>query len=75
MGRAVKRKRNDVINHPAHYTSHPSGVECIRIVEHMPYNIGVAISYLWREGHKNGIEDLKKSIWHIRREIKRRTKA
>lgn len=25
----------DSVNHPPHYTHHPSGVECIQITEHM----------------------------------------
>jgi len=66
----------DVVNHPTHYTSHPSGVECIDVVEHLPFNVGNAIKYLWRCGLKGAeIEDLKKSRWYIDREIARREKA
>ena len=36
------------INHPQHYNQHPSGIECITIVEHMTFNIGNAVKYLWR---------------------------
>ncbi len=42
----------DMVNHPKHYTSHPSGVECIEITRHMNFNIGNAIKYLWRSGLK-----------------------
>jgi hypothetical protein len=64
--------QHDPVNHPSHYTQHPSGVECIDIVEHMPYNIGAAIKYLWRAGKKaQHIEDLKKARWYIDREIQR----
>jgi Protein of unknwon function (DUF3310) len=62
------------VNHPKHYTAHPSGVECITITEHMTFNIGNAIKYLWRCDLKGGIEDLEKSIWYIKREIARRRK-
>lgn len=65
---------NDMVNHPKHYTSDPSGVECIDIVRHRNYNIGNAIKYLWRAGLKNEdkhIEDLKKAIFYINDEIKR----
>jgi len=63
----------DSVNHPKHYTEHPSGVECIEIVEHMPFNIGAAMKYLWREGLKGSSdEDLRKAIWFINREITRR---
>jgi hypothetical protein len=65
---AVKR---ETVNHPKHYNSHPSGVECITVVEHMTFNIGNAIKYLWRADHKNGIEDLKKAAWYVQREIMR----
>ena len=34
---------SDNVNHPKHYTSHPSGVECITVVEHMNFNTGNAI--------------------------------
>ncbi len=59
------------VNNPKHYNSHPSGVECITVVEHMNFNIGNAIKYLWRTEHKNGLEDLKKAAWYINREIER----
>lgn len=63
----------DIVNHPKHYTSHPSGVECIQITEHMNFNLGNAMKYIWRNEGKNGIEDLKKAAWYIDREIKLRT--
>lgn len=61
------------VDHPPHYNAHPSGVECIDIVEHYGFNIGNAIKYLWRAGLKsqNPIEDLRKSVWYINREIER----
>ena len=64
---------NDVINNPKHYTNHPSGIECIQITEHMGFCLGNAIKYLWRADLKNdAIEDMKKAIWYINREIERR---
>lgn len=42
----------DMVNHPLHYTSDPSGVECIQITRHRNFNIGNAIKYLWRAGLK-----------------------
>lgn len=41
-----------MVNHPPHYTSDPSGVECITITRHRNFNIGNAIKYLWRAGLK-----------------------
>jgi hypothetical protein len=61
----------ETVNHPAHYNQHPSGVEAIQICEHMTFNVGNAMKYLWRADHKNGIEDLRKAIWYINREIER----
>ena len=57
---------NDRVNYPPHYTSHPSGVECIQITEHMEFCLGNAIKYIWRE-------DLEKAKWFLEREIKKRT--
>lgn len=66
---------SDAVDHPPHYTSHPSGVECIDVVEHMPFSIGNAVKYLWRAGLKgDALEDLKKARWYIDREIARRSK-
>lgn len=62
------------INHPTHYNAHPSGIECIDVVEHMCFNLGNAAKYCWRSDHKGRPgEDLEKAIWYIRREIQRRT--
>lgn len=62
----------DQIDHPAHYNTHPSGVECITVTEHFNFNIGNAIKYLWRAGQKGAlIEDLKKARWYVEREIQR----
>ena len=33
-------RANDNVNHPAHYTSHPSGVECITIARNYCFSIG-----------------------------------
>lgn len=70
----AKAKKVDMINHPPHYTAHPSGVECIDIVEHMSFNAGTAVKYLWRAGLKTistSLEDHKKAQWYINREVAR----
>jgi len=62
----------DTVNNPKHYTSHPSGVECIEITEHMSFNLGNAVKYVWRASLKGKeIEDLRKARWYIDREIQR----
>jgi len=64
---------HDPVNHPKHYTNHPSGVECIQITRHMGFNLGNAIKYIWRADLKNdAIEDLEKAVWYIRDEIEKR---
>lgn len=68
----IEVKELDGVNHPAHYASHPSGIECIAVTEHMNFCIGNAMKYLWRAEHKgNTIQDLEKAAWYIRREIER----
>ena len=65
----------DVVNNPKHYTSHPSGIDCIQITEHMGFNLGNAIKYIWRADLKDdALEDLRKAEWYIRREIEKRSK-
>jgi hypothetical protein len=67
---------NDAVNNPRHYTSHPSGVECIQITEHMGFNLGNALKYIWRcDLKKDAIEDLEKAKWYIEREIIKREKG
>ena len=63
---------NDNVNHPKHYNSHPSGVECIEITEHMNFCLGNAVKYIWRASLKGKeVEDLRKARWYIDREISR----
>ena len=63
---------NDNVNHPKHYNSHPSGVECIEITEHMNFCLGNAVKYIWRASLKGKeVEDLRKARWYIDREIAR----
>lgn len=60
------------VDHPDHYNAHPSGVECITVVEHMTFNLGNAVKYIWRADHKtDAIEDLRKARWYIDRELER----
>jgi len=64
---------DDPVNHPKHYTSHPSGVECIQVTEHMGFNLGNAVKYIWRADEKgNALEDLQKAAWYLQRELQRR---
>lgn len=75
----MTKPTHDRVNHPEHYVSDPSGVECIQITRHRNFNIGNAIKYLWRNGLKTSsadplakqIEDLEKARWYIADEIER----
>ncbi|KAA0022077.1 DUF3310 domain-containing protein [Antrihabitans cavernicola] len=60
----------DAIN-PSHYRSHPSGIECIQVTEHMDFTLGNAVKYIWRAGLKSdsAIQDLRKAIWYVERKI------
>ena len=63
------------VDHPAHYNQHPTGVECIDIIEHLTFNVGNAIKYLWRVGLKGErLGDLEKAAWYVQREIERTQK-
>ena len=51
---------------PKHYRSHPSGVECIDVIRHLPVSQGMIIKYLWRAGDKGPLlEDLQKALWYV----------
>jgi hypothetical protein len=76
------KSTNDPVNRPKHYTSHPAkcecgkSIECIQITEHMGFNLGNAVKYVWRADLKNdALEDLKKARFYIDREIQKREKA
>jgi hypothetical protein len=68
---APEEQEYDNVEYPKHYNSHPSGIACIDITEHMNFCIGNAIKYLFRHEYKGGVEDLKKAKWYIEREIDR----
>lgn len=70
---AEMAEKEDIVN-PSHYKQHPAGIECIDVVEHMPFNLGNAIKYIWRAGLKTEDpgDDLRKAIWYVKREIERR---
>ena len=64
----------DQVNNPLHYTSDPSGIQCLEITRHRNFNIGNAFKYLWRAGLKDEsktVQDLEKAIFYIQDEIKR----
>ncbi len=64
------KKEIDAVKHPSHYTQHPSGIECIQVTEYMSFCLGNAVKYIWRAKlKKDVIQDLKKAVWYLEREI------
>ena len=62
-------EEKEMIAHPSHYNM---GIEAIDYIEShdMNFNIGNVIKYVTRAKHKfNELEDLKKSLWYLQREI------
>jgi len=60
------------VDHPDHYNKHPYGIEAIDVCQHMSFNLGNAVKYIWRADHKgNGKQDLEKALWYIKKEIER----
>ena len=60
----------DMVNHPPHYTGHPSGVECIEVAEHLPFCLGNAFKYLFRRDQKDQtLENVNKAIWYLERHV------
>jgi len=62
------------VNHPSWYTAHPSGLEAIELIEHLPLNLGNAVKYLWRCGLKSTetpLREFKSALWYTERELNR----
>ena len=58
----------DMVNNPAHYNAHPSGLEVIELTELLGFRLGNATKYVLRHRHKGKpIEDLEKAAWYLRR--------
>lgn len=65
---------DDLVNSPPHYTH--GKYECIDVIEdwRLGFCLGNAIKYICRCGKKDGgdmVQDLKKAIWYLEREISR----
>ena len=60
------------VNHPSWYTKHPSGIECIDLIEHLSCNLANAVKYIWRCGlSETPLRDLKSARWYTERERER----
>ena len=69
------------VSHPGHYTWVP-GIECNKLTQHFNFNLGNALKYIYRCGHKSEgglsdkekkVEDLMKAKQYIEFEINRVT--
>lgn len=71
----------DNVNHPSHYTwlKDKCGIEVIDITRHLDFDLGNALKYILRAGHKSesgmsgldkAIEDLRKAIFYLEDKIK-----
>lgn len=71
---ADKGTQSDNVNHPNHYTS--GQIEVIDFIEdkELGFHLGNAVKYISRAGRKNPdktVEDLRKAVWYINRQIQR----
>lgn len=74
----TNKKLNDPVSHPSHYTD--GKIEVIEYIEDkkLGFHLGNAVKYISRAGKKDPnkyIEDLRKAIWYINREIERELKS
>lgn len=64
----------DLVNHPQHYQT-TSGLETIDVIEAFTEDLtgieavctGNALKYICRWNKKNGIEDINKAIWYLKK--------
>jgi hypothetical protein len=64
-------KKYNPITKPKHYNSYPD-IEVIQLTEHMNFCRGNVVKYIARaEFKRSELEDLKKAMWYLSREINR----
>lgn len=70
------KNKLDNVNSPSHYTQ--GAIECIEAIKEATKGLlGIEavctaniIKYVWRWKFKNGVEDLRKAEWYLKRLIK-----
>ena len=68
-----EEEKIDMVNHPAHYNK--AGIETIDAIgaatnEGFKYYLqGNILKYIWRYEYKNGVEDLEKAQWYLKKLI------
>lgn len=66
---------SDLVNHPPHYEEQSIKLEPIDFCERLPFNLGNALKYCFRAGHKEGsseLQDLDKAKWYLKRQAESR---
>lgn len=65
---------HDPVNAPAHYTAY--SIAAIDVIDswNLNFRLGSVIKYVSREKFKGGLEDLRKAMWYLNREIELREK-
>ena len=67
------RPEPNTVHHPAHYNA--GSIEVIDAIEawNLGFNLGNVVKYVVRADHKgNAVEDLRKALWYLQRELDRR---
>lgn len=60
----------DAVNHPAHYNHGPIEVVDVILGFKLSYLRGNVVKYILRAVHKgNELQDLKKAMWYLQRDI------
>jgi len=68
-----EEQKMDMVNHPPHYNK--AGIETIDAIMAATdggfeyYLQGNILKYVWRYRYKNGVEDLEKALWYLKKLI------
>lgn len=58
--------RYDPVDRPKHYVEQAATIEPIEILRFAPFDLGNALKYMIRAGHKDdALQDLKKAEWYL----------
>lgn len=58
--------RYDPVDRPRHYVEQAATIEPIEVLRFAPFDLGNALKYMIRAGHKeNELQDLKKAEWYL----------
>jgi len=61
--------KHDTVNHPSHYTQGKIEVLDFILDQDLPYLAGNIVKYICRYRYKNGVEDLQKAEFYLKRLI------